>query len=334
MRKLLILMPTLLSVFSSAGMDNRKTTSIPQLPLEIITQEIMPRCNYTNNETNDGPGIFVTCKTAVKLDRVSKSFHSALTPDTLSLMFRQYDPKAKNILFTEIIHSDEIDAAIFGINESYYPSKRRFIMALLKNNSPYAGDPHSIIVSSALKYNDSELVQFLFDNKQNHLILANDWNQIPAFFHARTPEMAQLFKQHNIPLNSVKPEHHSDPNILWYAIRDRSTSAETVQYYIRENIPFIKHKTNGETLLHNLSNVHTTDETVQNNIKKAQLLLEKDPTLLNATDSNNCTPLDSAHNTMHGFAWVDDTEPMQQYIAFLESSGAKRNKEDDTCVLF
>ncbi len=317
-------------------------TAIPfdHLPIETIRHIFS---YYISGNDTYMPGAPFSTRFC-KLNQICKKFQQTMDVKTIGTIFQHCNEVLNNVTLAHIILKNE-NVAISAMDPVFYLSKRKIALGLLCSNTNTKLDNESrksILYSavknelgkllySAMEYDDRELIEFLCNEK--HIDIPETyWDEVPVFFWAKTVQMAQLCQSNGIKLDTG----HLFPNILWTAITSDNIPSAMVEFYLQQNIPIQPRDLDGKSLLHRLAHCcGSTKVNINNLLHKGELLLTKEPLLINALDNASKTPLDYAQQALSL-----NRESALKLIALFKDKGGVTSKEllwqktsNDSCII-
>ncbi len=282
-----------------------------------------------------------------KLNRVCKKFQQAIEFKTIGTIFQHCNEVLNILILAPTILKNE-NAAISAIDPAFYLSKRKIALGLLCSSTKLDNESRKYILQSAMKdnelgkllysameYDDRELIEFLCHEK--HIDIPETyWDGVPVFFWARTVQMTQLCQSNGMKLDATPLLGQSFPNILWPAITHDSIPSTMVEFYLQQNIPIQPRDLDGRSLLHQLAGCcGSAKVNINNMLHKGELLLAKQPLLINALDNASKTPLDYAEQALSL-----NRESALKLITFLKEKDGMTSKEllpqkisNDSCII-
>lgn len=250
-----------------------------------IFNQIIACCHTHDN--NEIKALEKSIKTFMQFSATCKAMHKFLTHEVIGNFCKDYTPETKLKMFRTLMEptykpGDEI---------KHLPA---VILLCAGTENTHIKNELSCLLIEAIRSNNIQRAATLF--KHNADPNTQD-NTVPVFFHAETVEMAQVFIHNkvDIDMNSLWP----DTNVLWEVVRTKYPS-ELMGLYLT-------HRVNAETLrpsdesclLHALgwSNLNIDNHF----LKKAQLLVEAIPHMINTINQRGETPLDLAHSALETY---------------------------------
>jgi len=219
-------------------------------------------------------------KNLIQLKSTCKRFNNLLTAETIGNFCKDYDLAAKNKLLSNL------DLILF------YEKKRQSVLILICAGA----DPNitigynQLILFQALWNKDIPLIDTLF---KHHANPNQHFRSQPIFFHADTLEIAQKFIDQGANIHAVDD---NNANVLWEAV-GQGYSLELLTFYLDKKVDAknISHHHSEACVLHSIANLDTPSTiNVDVLLKKATLLLDTIPHMINTLNSHNETPLDLA----------------------------------------
>jgi len=265
----------------------------------------------------------------MKLRTVCKQFCHTLTYEAIGNLCQSYEQTIKNSALQHLARHDfcthkellpalilicagaQTHTTMFDTHIGY--NQKLFYRAVLQNDAPF--------VAALFKYN---------------VVTPNAWSlDGPFLFNVKTKEIAQLFIDHGVNVNSKFGEF----NVLWKNLNEQYPS-ELMKFYLAHNADATLCNQDGFCLLHQISSfIGWPQEDVKNILKKAQLLLKAIPTMINAVNRYGQTPLDIAQESLNAkfikysetkvikFTNPEVTEAATNLIALFREHGALTAQE-------
>jgi hypothetical protein len=319
------------------------------LPDETV-KKVFSHC--TAQDKNEQKAIKKTLKQVMTLGSTSKQFHRNLDIETIGKMFAPHNQQYKDALLKQIAYNPHFPIP----KQCSYKHQRFFSLALM-----HAGaDANKILmharldvnrgkdlITLSIERNDLEfvakLVTYNIDLHQKNCTV-----DVPIFFTIRTLEMAQICEKH---INVHSFGNYEYPNVLWYIIKNYSKRIEwnskkydsvaLVNFYLNKGVSTQQCDINKEYLLHALADcsadyVYEDEKNANDFIQITQLLIDRDPTMINALDKNQETPIDHAKPRLvtellisfFNFNWLTPNTPHGKFIdLLLELHGSKTSKD-------
>jgi hypothetical protein len=297
------------------------------LPDETV-KKVFSHC--TAQDKDEQKAINKTLKRVMTLGSTSKQFHKNLDIETIGKMFAPHGQRYKNLLLQRIAYHSS------WLKKCPYKHQRLFSLALMYTGADT--NKANDLIRLGIEYNDLDFIaKFITYNIDFHQKIDES---IPIFFTIRTPEMTQLCEKH-INVHCVGTSRY--PNVLWYIIKNYSKripcfstkydSVALINFYLNKGVSTQRRNVDKECLLHALAdcdaNYVCKDENANDFIKITQLLIDKDPTMINALDKKQKTPIDHAasHLSFFDCDWLIPNTAHGKFIELLESCGGKTSKD-------
>lgn len=285
-------------------------------PLFLLLNDLL--CHIfsycSTHEENEIQSLEKSIKALMRLSTTCKNF---TTFKTIGNACRYYAQDVKNHALSNLGHN---------MNHITYARKRIPALALICAGANTESQVwKGYLLTQAVKYNDIPIATELFKHHANPNVL-EDFR--PLFFDLTSVPMAKLFIDSGVDLNATST--HSSVNILWLMIRFHFYSAELLELYLQHGAnPKNLNPLDNSCLLHNLGNTDCIQD-VDNFLKKAQLLLDAIPDMIDALDKNKQTPLDIAQaslddSRLHGTPAT--VSALEQLIALFKECDNKRTQE-------
>lgn len=252
-------------------------------------------------------------KTFIALSTISKHFNALLTCETIGELCKNYSRTNKKKVLKKIMKNMHI---------SNYNAKRFPALILICAGA----DPNTVVNGSSLLYKavtheDEQLLTTLFKYNAN----SNEACEVcPTFFYAETVEIAQIFINNEVNVHTT--ESHNKTNVLWDVL-DNEYPIELIKFYLEQNVdatairPF-----DNACLLHELawSNYYVHLSSPDNFLKKAILLLDTIPYMINTLNKNGSTPIDLAYKSQQERLYSD---AFKELIILFRKCGGKTAQE-------
>ncbi len=256
----------------------------------------------------------------MKLRTVSKQFYRTLTHEAIGNRCQNYEQRIKNSALQHLARYNflsskkRLPALILicagaqnritwlDIDTPIHYDQKLFCHAVLQNDAPF--------VATLFKYN---------------IVTPNAWSlDGPLLFEVKTKEIAQLFIDHGVNVNSQFGEF----NVLWKNLNEQYPS-ELMKLYLAHNADATLCNQDGSCLLHQISSdIVWTQQDVKNTLKKAQLLLKAIPTMINTVNRSGQTPLDIAQKHLRNIKLFPvATESLKKLIVLFRKHGALTAKK-------
>ncbi len=271
---------------------------------------------YWNPPDDETKPLTDKMKFFMKLRTVCKQFYRTLTHEAIGNLCQNYEQTIKNTALQHLTwkNKNRLPALIL-------------ICAGAQNRITWfdtdigaCSDP---FLYHAVLQNDAPFVAALF---KYNVVTPNAWLlDGPSLFKVKTKEIAQLFIDHGVNVNSKFGEF----NVLWKNLNEQYPS-ELMKLYLAHNADATLCNQDGFCLLHQISSfIGWPQEDVKNTLKKAQLLLKAIPTMINTVNRSGQTPLDIAQKRLRKIKLLlpEVTKALKKIIILFRKYGALTAKE-------
>ncbi len=279
---------------------NDTTCQLTRLPHEILFM-IFPHC-ITQDE-NQVTSLEKSIKTLMLLKSTCKIFNGLLNLKNIGHLCKGYTQDAKSKALHKVMLSIP----------PYIPRRTPiFILVYAGANTNVKAYRHSLLFSATLN-NDTELITTLFEHQASPNAKTT---QGPVFFHSRTTEIAQLFIAKGANVHAVS----YGTNVLWSTL-DSQYPSDLVELYLTHKVDAKQlNPYDNSCLLHALaSDYYIRDADVF--LKKAIILLNAIPDMINALDEDGQTPMNIAQNSLEESQKYGTPEVLKKLITLFKERG-------------
>ncbi len=284
--------------------DSYSLNSLPnEILINIFFQTLVADEEQTDSFENN-------IKNFVQLNSVCKKFNSALTfnnvltVETIRDFCKNCDQYEKDQVLCNLIEP------ICSVNyNAYRLPLLLLIYAGADVNIKRCSDP---LLSKVVRYNDVQMANILFKHHAESNVIPHG---TPTFFFAKTVAMAQVFINNGA---NVHKTIRDKTNVLWHTY-DLAYPADLMEFYLGHNVDAKNACADKSCLLHGLAlqnyneNVHNLDTFTDSLLKKAGLLLDVIPDMINTLNQARKTPLDFAQQSLK---YAQNHGPSEVVIAF------------------
>lgn len=286
----------------------------------VLTKSQAPDLAKTTNDrlAKDDDAIEAlkkSIKTFMKLRSTCKFMYRFLTYEKIAKFCENYTPETKLLTFKnlmkvtstpddEIRHTPAIIVLYTGIDTSEIKNELECLLV------------------EAVKCNNIHHATILFRHKPDPNI---QHNTTPLFFYAKTIEMVQIFIENNVDIHTTI-SCWPGLNVLWEVVKTIYPS-DLMKFYLNNHVNANKlHPSDNSCLFHKLPWSNLSIDT--NFFKKAQLLLEAIPYMVNTFDNKEQTPLDLAYNALEIYRKKNrNSDTLETVITLLREHGGKTRQE-------
>lgn len=256
------------------------------LPEELISIEIFPHC--LAQDVDQVASLENSIKNFMKLRATCKKYNTLLTFEIIGGFCKKYAPSDKNSLLYFLLNSWEKGWA----KTPYLPAS---ILICAGANANTATDSISLL-EEAVHNNNAQLVTLLFKHNVDPNT-KNPHNNCPVLCRVKTIEIAQMFIDNGVDIHATS--HFNPSNVLWYTIGD-GHSLDLITFYLKHHVDANQlDPDDNSCLLHALAkyDVHYDHKDIDNFLKKARILLNAMPHMVNALNNDGQTPVDVAQES-------------------------------------
>jgi len=261
-------------------------------PLFLLPQEMLNQIFSSCPTPAQAQSLEKTIKTFMKLSATCKSFNKLLTFETIGNFCTNYAQNDKDQTLQNITQymnnytykAKRLPALIVSCAGATLKPKHEldplFEIAIIKPK----GDL-DFLFEIAIRHADAQLLKALF---KNHALV--DLGR--SFFDAKTIEMVQIFIDNKVNLHVT--DNYSKTNVLWYILEDQYPSA-IMELYLKHHVDAKKLRSDNSCVLHKLAKPSSICKInkVDNFLKKAILLLNAIPDMINTLNDYDETPVDA-----------------------------------------
>lgn len=242
-----------------------------------------------------------TIEVALRLSITCKHLRELLTAKKIPQICSYYDPIMQNAILRDIIKSMHV--------RNYKTKRLPALIAIdagAKNSRVKTNYCEDVWLENAVLNHDMYMVQKLLENGANPNAKSN-LGQL--FCYAGTVKVAEIFFKHgaeiDAAISSQVPEYGPYyPNVLWEVVHNKYP-AELMEFYLARDVnprtrfnPSNKEFTDGNCLFHELANPACLRiDDIDNFLRKAHLLLDVIPDMINTVNHDEQTPADVAQRS-------------------------------------
>ena len=336
---------------------------------------------YMYGGQNEVSSIWLSIQNFKRLGIICKKFNTLLTtPETIGNLCKHYTQNAKDQFLQSVSHSYEskfpyaliivyaganhnsgLNTSQLLFNPAIKHNDTQFITTLLKH-----GANPDIGLVEAIMQNNTQCITTLLKHGANPNIGDDDnkpgfyyykpkgsmYYDYPAFFHIKTPEIAQIFIDNgvNVNVHGYNGSTGKTGNVLWYILGDDYPS-ELMKLYIKHGVDAKKllhpapnpwgysdgFDPNNSCLLHELANrTGISSKWDILNIKNVDNFLKKgnysscNPDMINRINALRYTPsiwLKEFHCAKLNINWGSTCVALERLIALFKERGALTGQE-------
>jgi len=296
-----------------ANQYNNNVCLLTSLPNEKL-MEIFSHCLV--NDINQVKSLVNSIKNYMKMNTVCKNFNQLLTFEGIGNFCKNYNQSDKSQTLKNLIKTMETS---YEINRPL-----ALILVYAGTNAKLGTLNSNMLLHMAPSANDTQLVKALFKYHANPSANAQVCKSTLALFKARTVEMAHIFIDNGANIAAANGDNIFPLNVLWSVVRSGYQS-ELIEFYLSHHIDAKQVSTNDNScLFHELvkaQQVYVMD-TADDLLKKAKLLLDVIPNMINTVDKYGRTPVDVAQLRLELNEKYDDPKVLKQLITlFREHNG-------------
>ena len=257
-------------------------------------------------------------KTFMQLSATCKLTHTLLTHEKIGTFCKNYPHEIKLYLFQNLMQPTSTP----GDEIKHFPA---VIILCAGIDTASIEEELTCLLAQAVESNDAQRVTTLFKHHADPNVQDRLYDRVvPIFFRIKTVEVAQEFIKKNVNLHVIT--HWPQTNVLWEVTKTHYPS-ELMKLYLAHHVDAKElHPLNNSCLFHKLtwSSLHIDD----NFFKKAQLLLEAIPAMINTLNKKGETPLDLAYNALAAYHKKNiNSKTLEAVIALFKHYGSKTAQE-------
>lgn len=251
-------------------------------------------------------------KNFLRFSTTCKRINSLLTVQRVGAACKGYDFDQKNKTLEKLMRS---------ANDYTHSFRRRAALMLVYAGSDGIGDRHYSLLQRAVHYKDIPMIAALFEN---HVDPNEKDLRGPILFDVSTVQIAKMFIAQGADVHVLKRGN----NILCEIISDDEKPSDLIKLYLTCNVNVQeKNAHTGFCILHMLGRFnYCFMYDVDNFLKKAQILLNAIPGMVNALDKEGKTPIDIACESMNK-ASKTTYEAYKALIELFRQYGGKTSQE-------
>lgn len=286
-------------------------------------QQILSYC--LAQDDNQTKALRNSIKFFMQLSTTCYKLRWLVTHQTIGNLCKDYKSRAKTKNLKKVVQS---------MDKHTYHTKRLPALILICSGV-FEKTEYDVywLLEQVLANNDVELVATLF----KHNAIDQNRKTIPfghpILFCATTKKIAQMFIAHGADIHAINNE---GKNILWIIAYNDPYPSKLLHFYLQQgvNARRLNHFF-GSCLFHELARTFSDKNTdIDNFLKKAKLILNAIPDMINTLNNIEKTPLDVAQESLE-IAYVRGTEShyygkaeaYEKLIALFKQYGAKTVQE-------
>jgi len=259
-------------------------------------------------------------KSFMRINMVCRNFNRLLTFETVGKLCKNYALDDKNYALRSLMRRTSAP--------DYKKSRLPMLILICAHASTTNKvNSYSTLLSTAVIEDDVPFVTTLF---KHHV----DPNEIlfctsnPTFFSVKTMKMAQLFIDNGVKIHST---NSNATNVLW-AMVNHEYPSELMEFYLMHHVDATKLTPySNSCLLHALGKStfrYYRTMNLDDFLRKATLLLNAIPNMVNKLDRYGNTPLDNAQKSLEKSKKYNDfPEAFEKLIALYRKHGCLAGKE-------
>jgi hypothetical protein len=250
----------------------------------LLRNDILQHFSYCFMQEDDQvKSLETSMKIYMKLRSTCKTFNRLLTDEKMGHLCKNYAQNYKNKALKNLLRN---------MYDNYKAKRLPALILVYAHADPnitYLGDP---LLKRAVYEDDIRLIEILFKhhadpNIKNHIA--------PVFFYVKTVDTAKIFIDYGVNIQATKD--FDDDNVLWHIINEEEYSSQLLAFYLNYGIDTKKLNSAGCCLLHALAKCAYIKNSA-GFLDKAKLLFKAMPTMINALNYDNRTPLDIAYKSL------------------------------------
>jgi hypothetical protein len=240
----------------------------------------------------------------MKISMVCKKFNSFLPFKIIGSFCKHYTDKDKNQAFQNMMYK---------VRFIYHYSDRLPALILVCAGA----DPNiknrqgCCLLAMAVIENDTQVIATLLKHHANPNI---KWLDDPVFFYVKTVKIAQMFIDKGIDVHtSVTFMGAKWYNVLYHMMGD-SYSSDLLELYLKHEVNARILGPNKYSLLHSLARFSMNTTNIDNRMRKARLLINVIPDMVNALNDEGQTPIGVAQESLSILQQYGEVGVYKQFI--------------------